>query len=159
MKKIAKEILLIILVTLLFSIIFNKLYSKGIDIEKFNPSPNIKKEAKKEKIKTINLKEAKKFFDANAIFVDARPPEEFSKGRVKNSFNIPMGDEEKYYRDFSEFCPANSGIDIVVYCDGKDCHASLSVAKFLKKKGYKKVYVFTGGWEEWMEADYPIEWD
>ncbi len=159
MKNLIKEILFLILISMIFSISFNAFYKKGINIKKFNPAPDIKKEAKKEKIETIDLKSAKTFFDKNAVFVDARDPLEFSKGRIKNSFNIPMGDEKKYFNDFYQFCPPDAEMDIVVYCSGEDCHASLEVAKFLISKGYKKIFVFTGGWEEWEEAGYPIEWD
>jgi len=31
------------------------------------------------------------------------------------------------------------------------------LAQKLHKKGYQKVYVILGGWQEWQKAGYPIE--
>jgi 3-mercaptopyruvate sulfurtransferase SseA len=31
------------------------------------------------------------------------------------------------------------------------------VAQRLLKKGYKKVFALKGGWNEWIEAEYPVE--
>ncbi len=159
MKRFFWEFLFIVFISIFTGMIFNTFYLEGINLKKFNPAPNIKKEAKGLNIPVLNLTGAKEKFDRGAIFIDARSNEEFKKGRIKFSFNIPSGNEEKFWEEFSQFCPPGSNEEIVVYCDGKDCHASLNVAKFLKDKGYKKVYIFTGGWNEWMEKGYPIEWE
>ncbi|MGD1972438.1 MAG: hypothetical protein PVH37_08765 [Desulfobacterales bacterium] len=31
------------------------------------------------------------------------------------------------------------------------------MARKLHSKGHQKVYVLTGGWQEWQKAGYPIE--
>jgi 3-mercaptopyruvate sulfurtransferase SseA len=31
------------------------------------------------------------------------------------------------------------------------------LANLLFEQGYKQVYVFFGGWNEWLNASYPIE--
>ncbi|MEW5988180.1 MAG: rhodanese-like domain-containing protein [Chloroflexota bacterium] len=53
------------------------------------------------------------------------------------------------------------GIDeeIVVYCSGLDCIASVAAYYSLVKAGYKNVRRFAGGLQEWEAAGYPLEGD
>jgi len=45
---------------------------------------------------------------------------------------------------------------VVVYCSGSDCDISTLSADELFKMGFKKVYVFVDGWEEWVKNKYPV---
>lgn len=49
--------------------------------------------------------------------------------------------------------------EIVVYCSGKSCIASISAYKMLIANGYKNVRRYAGGIIEWEEAGYPLEGD
>jgi rhodanese-related sulfurtransferase len=49
--------------------------------------------------------------------------------------------------------------EIVVYCSGPKCVASVEAFYRLKAKGYKNICRFAGGIEEWEEAGYPLEGD
>ncbi len=46
--------------------------------------------------------------------------------------------------------------EIVVYCSGKDCLASIAAYKILQSKGYTKVRRYAGGLADWEEAGYPL---
>jgi rhodanese-related sulfurtransferase len=37
----------------------------------------------------------------------------------------------------------------IVYCDGGACDLSHHVAKTLIEFGFKRVFVYRGGWDEW----------
>ncbi len=53
--------------------------------------------------------------------------------------------------------PEYSDKTIVIYCASPDETTSTANAQILISKGYSKVYVLKGGWEEWLKAGYPTE--
>jgi rhodanese-related sulfurtransferase len=53
--------------------------------------------------------------------------------------------------------PEYSGKTIVIYSGSTDEANSIANAQILVEKGYTKVYVLKGGWEEWVKANYPTE--
>ena len=46
---------------------------------------------------------------------------------------------------------------MVIYCGGTDCDLSILLGNLLFEQGYKQVYVFFGGWFDWLSANYPVE--
>ncbi len=46
---------------------------------------------------------------------------------------------------------------LVLYCASPDGGRSAPMAQKMKEKGYTKIYVLEGGWEEWLKAGYPTE--
>jgi rhodanese-related sulfurtransferase len=53
--------------------------------------------------------------------------------------------------------PEYSGKTIVIYSGSSSEGISTANAQILIEKGYTKVYVLKGGWEEWFKAEYPTE--
>jgi rhodanese-related sulfurtransferase len=53
--------------------------------------------------------------------------------------------------------PEYSGKTIVIYSGSLNEGTSTANAQILIEKGYTKVYVLKGGWEEWLKAGYPTE--
>ena len=47
--------------------------------------------------------------------------------------------------------------EIVVYCSGYDCTASVSAYEYLVHHGYTQVRRYAGGILDWEEAGYPLE--
>ena len=47
--------------------------------------------------------------------------------------------------------------EIVVYCSGPDCIASVYAFQFLESRGFTHLYRFAGGLLEWEAAGYPLE--
>ena len=121
---------------------------------------SIKTEIKKEisesfkEPKAIKIDFAYKLFTQGIKFIDARPAEEFSEGHIKGALNIPFYGSENYESVLNKI----SKDDIVVtYCSGEDCDLSILLGDELFNKGYKKVYVFFGGWNDWLIKGYPID--
>lgn len=101
----------------------------------------------------VDTKKTKEIFDRKvATFIDARRADQFSKGHIPGSINV-------YASEFAEHIPAIAGIPrdklLVVYCDGGLCELSHELADELVTFGFKKVVVYTGGWEEWSKTNYP----
>jgi len=102
--------------------------------------------------KVINLDQAFTLFNNGARFIDARDEFDYDEGHIPNSVNIPFNTFEE-----SEYKLNNVKKDetIVTYCNGTDCDLSVLLGNKLAEMGYKKVFVFFGGWWDWIEANYP----
>ena len=99
----------------------------------------------------ISLDKAKEFFENGVLFIDARDEVYYNDGHIKNAmknvflmeliFNI----EDKQTKEDP----------IVVYCGDPGCGDSEDLAYDLQNEGFKKLFVFKGGWLEWSAANYP----
>ncbi len=104
--------------------------------------------------KAIKLDFAYKLFNQKVKFIDARPVEEFSEGHIKGAINIPFYGSEEYESVLNQISKDEY---LVTYCNGDDCDLSILLGDELFGKGYKKVYVFYGGWNDWLKNNYPVE--
>ena len=104
--------------------------------------------------KAIKVTLAYKLFLAGIKFIDARPVEEFNEGHIKGAINIPFYGSENYESVLNKITKTDT---IVTYCSGDDCDLSILLGDELFKKGYKRIYVFFGGWNDWKILGYPIE--
>ena len=111
--------------------------------------------AKKE-IPTINLEETREKLDQKGIiFLDAREASDYEAKHIKGALSFPVTHFKLYYPKMKELLPKDA--EIVVYCAGEECGASLHLAEELIGLQYKNIHVFLGGWVEWNKAGYPAE--
>ena len=96
-----------------------------------------------------------RFQSEGTIFVDARYPEDYKSGHVKGAINFPYEQFEQYSSQVMPKLPFDK--EIITYCDGTECEASLLLARELRDRGYKNVKIFFGGWSEWQKAGLPVE--
>ena len=102
--------------------------------------------------KAINLEQAFTLFDNGATFIDAREEFDYQEGYIHKAINIPFyAFEENEYK----LNNINKDETIITYCSGTDCDLSVLLGNKLAEMGFKKVFVFFGGWLDWVEADYP----
>lgn len=99
----------------------------------------------------IKIDFAKALFDKKYKFVDARDVSDFNAGHIQGAINIPYHDLDKY-KDLLE--DMNKELVYVTYCSSA-CDVSIDLAYAMVKRGYKKLYIFHGGWDEWKKAGYP----
>jgi rhodanese-related sulfurtransferase len=85
-----------------------------------------------------------------AIWVDARPDEEFARDHVPGAFSL---NEDHWNELLPQFLPNWSpGKKVVVYCSAASCNAARDVAKRLRDEAQlTEVFVLQGGWEEWLK--------
>jgi len=103
----------------------------------------------------INLKQAYKLFlSKKVLFIDARDKWEFADGHISGSINIPEYNFDKNNQNLLNI-PKNK--TLITYCDGDDCEMSSKLAENLFNIGYKNIFIFFGGWKEWINAGYRIE--
>ena len=99
----------------------------------------------------IKIDFAKALFDKKYRFLDARDVSDFSAGHIQGAMNIPFHEIEKYKERFNDL-PKDQVY--VTYCSSA-CDVSIDMAYYMAKLGFKKVYIFHGGWDEWKNAGYP----
>jgi rhodanese-related sulfurtransferase len=93
----------------------------------------------------------------NAIWLDARPDEEFATDHVPGAISL---NEDRWNELLPHFLASWSPEKkVVVYCSSKSCNASREVARRLREEAQLKdgagkncVFVLQGGWEEWLKS-------
>jgi rhodanese-related sulfurtransferase len=97
----------------------------------------------------VTVDQAKAWGDG-AIWVDARPDDEFASDHVPGAFSL---NEDRWGELLGQFLPNWSPEKkVVVYCSAESCNAARDVAKRLRDDAQlKNVFVLSGGWEEWIK--------
>ena len=84
------------------------------------------------------------------VLIDVSEPEEFAKGHVVGSRNIPFGQIEGH-----KSLPSNKALPLVLVCP-TGARAGRA-AGMLRKLGYDKAQPLTGGLKAWRDANLPVE--
>lgn len=97
----------------------------------------------------------------SAVILDARMREQYVAGHIPAAWHLPV---EAFNAGLPEAVlvlndmqAADPNIQVVIYCDGGDCHASELVGSKLMQYGIEQVFVFEGGFDAWVQAGHPIE--
>ena len=98
---------------------------------------------------SVNVDQARAW-GQNAIWVDARPDEEFVHDHVPGALSL---NEDRWNELLPEFLATWSpGKKVIVYCSSLSCNASREVARRLRKEAQlPDVFVIEGGWEAWLK--------
>lgn len=95
--------------------------------------------------------EFKKFLadNKNVLVLDSRPPEPYQEAHIPGSKLLPAPAFDKMH---AQVLPQDKSAPIVFYCVG----GCLSPTNFMRTKalGYTNVKVYTGGFPDWMQAEY-----
>ncbi|MBU1690237.1 MAG: rhodanese-like domain-containing protein [Gammaproteobacteria bacterium] len=85
--------------------------------------------------------------------IDSRHTEEFAKGHIEAAINlIDTGTNSESLTRLTH----GKDYPVLFYCNGERCPRSSNAAKTAVALGYKKVYWFRGGWNEWVDKKLPI---
>jgi rhodanese-related sulfurtransferase len=104
----------------------------------------------------IPLNEASdKFFSGAAVFIDARPSEEYREEHIRGARNLPIGAFDEKAGEVLIDLPENTLI--ITYCDGEKCNLSVELAQKLKQIGFENVRVLFNGWTVWKEHHLPTQ--
>ena len=101
--------------------------------------------------KATNLDQAFTLFNNGAKFLDARDDFDYNEGHISKAVNIPF---YAFEENKNKLNIINKDDAIVTYCSGTDCDLSVLLGNKLAEMGYNKVFVFFGGWRNWVEANY-----
>jgi rhodanese-related sulfurtransferase len=106
-------------------------------------------------LSSLPLDQAQAMFESeSALFIDARPPEEYGEGHIPGARNLPAYEFEEYFLDLMDL--VEEAATVVVYCGGVECSDSIQVAERLLEIGHSDIRVFENGWRAWSEAGGPV---
>ena len=106
-------------------------------------------------VKITSVANAKKLYDDNAIFYDARAPRHYRAEHVKGAFPVIFDESKASYIALN--LPTDKTTALVFYCYGESCAVSYEAALAVRKAGYTNVYWLLNGFPEWKANGFPIE--
>jgi len=161
-SRIFLQSILIIIFSLIIGILYNSISKEGITVKGswskkvVSDSLIVPYSYTKDDPPAINLGQAMTYFQThNAIFLDARLEPDFKTGHIPRALNLPFEEFEQYYPKVKPLLSKDK--NIITYCDGTECEASLFLARLLKTEGFNNLKIFFGGWTEWNKAGLPVE--
>lgn len=89
----------------------------------------------------------------NLVMIDARKSSDYSKGHIEGAVNLPNTETDA--AALAKVVPSKE-TPVLFYCNGEKCGRSVDSAKVAVSAGYKKIYWFRGGMEEWVAKAMPI---
>ena len=125
----------------------------AIPLEKIEDISDIENSSLQPQIREISIDVAERLFSDSVLFIDAREEEYYIEGHIPNS--ICNDDFDSLVYQIEDFVPYNNGF--VVYCSDDDCGSSEDLAYQLQDQGFTNIYLFKGGWKQWVENDLPVE--
>lgn len=87
------------------------------------------------------------------IIIDARIRSDRIQGYIESSVSLP--DIQTSCSSLKKIIPSKSS-PLLFYCNGVKCGRSGNSAKKALKCGYKTIYWFRGGFEEWKSKNLPF---
>jgi rhodanese-related sulfurtransferase len=95
--------------------------------------------------------ETARSWGANAIWIDARPADEFERDHVPGAVSLNQDRWDEGVAQFlgKEWSPEKK---IVVYCSAASCNLAEDVARRLREEAKlpNEIRVLKGGWEAWL---------
>jgi rhodanese-related sulfurtransferase len=93
--------------------------------------------------------------EEEVIVLSVLPAAEYQKLRIRDSFNVPLGDD---HQAFVRTVEDQYGRDkfFILYASDAQRSKSAIAAKILHENGFD-AEDFPGGIKEWMESGYPVE--
>lgn len=112
-------------------------------------------EASSKGIKVVDISKAKSLYDKKCHIYDAREKRHYAKKRIKGAQPVYFDVSKAEY--IVIHLPKDKEEPLLFYCYGESCANSYEAALAVRQLGYKNVYWFLNGFEEWEAKGYPVE--
>ena len=148
------QVAFIIFASVFTSLLFNQLRNESLPflrakVEVVSSLPSLKEKSFRSQITGIDLELAKKLFEENTLFVDARAEEFYNEGHIPNA--ICFDDFDLLVEELENTISMDD--QFIVYCSDSDCGSSEDLSYELQSYGYNNILLFKGGWKEWTDAN------
>lgn len=90
---------------------------------------------------------------AKHAIVEALPRNYYVAEHLPGAINIP---HDEVVATAARLLPDKRG-PVIVYCANAQCQNSHSAAESLRQLGYRQVYEYSGGKQDWKQAGLPLE--
>tara|TARA_B100002051_G_scaffold211869_1_gene203508 strand:+ start:19 stop:507 length:489 start_codon:yes stop_codon:yes gene_type:complete len=152
------QICIYVAISLLISFFINTIRTDSlpyiaISLEKIEDIAQIEDSSLQPQIREISIDVAERLFLDSVLFIDARAEEFYHDGHIPNS--ICNDDFDSLVYQIEDFITYKNGF--VVYCSDDDCGSSEDLAYQLQDQGFTNIYLFKGGWKQWVENELPME--
>ena len=87
------------------------------------------------------------------IIIDARIAGDRKMGYIENSVSLP--DAKTNCKSLAKIIPSKT-TPVLFYCNGVKCGRSVVATRIALQCGYKPIYWFRGGFEEWRAKQFPF---
>ena len=87
------------------------------------------------------------------VFIDSRIRGDRKQGYIEGSVSLPDIDTD--CDSLARLIPEKTA-PVLFYCNGVKCGRSAKAVKIAIDCGYRTIYWFRGGFEEWLAKGYPI---
>ena len=87
--------------------------------------------------------------------IDVLPRSSYESYHLPSAINVPL-DDDHFEERIREAVP-DKNIPVVVYCKDAECKASPKAASRIEALGYRHVYDYEAGKEDWRQAGNTIE--
>ncbi len=90
--------------------------------------------------------------DKSAAVIDARPSVFYELGHIDGALSLPVIEFDDIFEKFNKEAGLEKFGKIIVYCSDSGCEDSLLLAKKLREKGVKNIFIYKGGWADWRNS-------
>jgi len=111
-------------------------------------------EAETKGITVVTVEEAKKLYDEQARFFDARDRRHYEKSHIKGAYPVQFDRSKATYLAIE--LPKAKDAPLVFYCYGESCANSYEAALAVRENGYTRVYWLLNGFAAWHARRYPV---
>lgn len=87
------------------------------------------------------------------VLIDSRVPADRHQGYIQGSISLP--DSQTACATLGDVL-ADLETPVLFYCNGVKCGRSVIALQIARDCGYRNVYWFRGGFEEWKQKGYPF---
>ena len=91
--------------------------------------------------------------NSELVVIDSRKKTEYSKGHIEGAVNILNTVMQQ--EDMENISPDKTKA-ILFYCNGTRCSRSSDAVSKALDWGYKNIFWFRGGWNEWTDKRLPV---
>lgn len=96
---------------------------------------------------------------------DVRPPAHYREAHIPGAVNVPYKMNSPKEVDYDEGVdsfdlgrlPKDKDAPMIFQCNGAECWYSYKAARYMVKRGFRKVYWFRTGMPAWKAAGYPVQ--
>jgi len=91
--------------------------------------------------------------NSSVVLIDSRKTSDRNKGYIEGS--IGLQDTDTTADTLAKYVKTKT-TPVLFYCNGVKCGRSGKASKIALKAGYKTIYWFRGGWDEWASKGLPV---
>lgn len=155
LKKFVFQLVIILGISFIAGFVYNGFSKAPLPVfKKYVPAVEENNPEYPEYVDEIDVETLKALMDSDVLLFDARTKEDYNQGHLPGAVSFPVYEFDEVFGQMTELL--GQGKTIITYCSSVTCMDSTLLAKKLYAKGHKDIFVYKGGFTEWMELNNPV---